>query len=233
MFKIGDFSKIAQVPASQLRYYADIGLFEPAQVDPFTGYRFYGAGQLTRLNRILVLKDLGLTLDQIRQALSDDISAEEVRGMLRMRKATIEQSLEEEAQRLRAVEARLLQIESGGEDIEVVLKPIRKQHFLSLRETYPSMTDTGEIFREILQILPERFGPRLGYMTAIMHGVQFDTQNIDIELGFAIQSDSVDQVRLPSQRVLSTRELPAVETMATVARVGSTANSCRSYGALG
>ncbi len=235
MFKIGDFSKIAQVPVSQLRYYADIGLLQPKEVDPFSGYRYYTAGQLPRLNRILVLKDLGLTLEQIRQTLSDDISAEEVRGMLRIRKASIEQSLHEEMLRLRSVEARLRSIEDeeSGVGEEVVLKAVPAQRFLSLRETFPMMTDTLSVVEEMLHLLPERFGPRLGYMTAILHGARFDFEDVDIELGFAADVENSTAVRLPSERVLEVRELPAVETMATVARVGAFENNCRSYGALG
>jgi DNA-binding transcriptional MerR regulator len=46
MLKIGEFSRVCQVPVSALRYYADIGLLPPAQVDPLTGYRFYALEQL-------------------------------------------------------------------------------------------------------------------------------------------------------------------------------------------
>jgi DNA-binding transcriptional MerR regulator len=80
MFKIGDFSKLCRVPVSALRYYADIGLLEPAQVDSFTGYRYYSLDQLPRLNRILALKDLGLALEQIARLLDEDISSDEIRG---------------------------------------------------------------------------------------------------------------------------------------------------------
>ncbi|MEO0376820.1 MAG: MerR family transcriptional regulator [Cyanobacteria bacterium P01_A01_bin.17] len=58
MFRIGEFSKIAQVPASLLRYYDDIGLFKPMECDRNTSYRYYSVQQLTKLNRILALKDL-------------------------------------------------------------------------------------------------------------------------------------------------------------------------------
>lgn len=56
MFRIGEFSKIAQVPATLLRYYDDIGLFTPAHSDRDTGYRYYSVAQLSQLNRILALK---------------------------------------------------------------------------------------------------------------------------------------------------------------------------------
>jgi DNA-binding transcriptional MerR regulator len=58
MFRTGEFSNIARVSKRLLQYYDEIGLFKPARIDPQTGYRYYSAKQLPRLNRILALKDL-------------------------------------------------------------------------------------------------------------------------------------------------------------------------------
>ena len=80
MFRIGDFSKIAQVSGRLLRYYDEIGLLSPEFTDPQTGYRYYSAQQLPRLNRILVLKELGLSLEQIARLLEQNTSADEIRG---------------------------------------------------------------------------------------------------------------------------------------------------------
>lgn len=65
MFKIGDFSRFSRVSVKTLRYYDEVGLLKPAKVDRFTGYRYYSAEQLPRLNRILALKDLGLPLEEV------------------------------------------------------------------------------------------------------------------------------------------------------------------------
>jgi DNA-binding transcriptional MerR regulator len=62
MFKIGDFSRIARVSCRLLRYYDELGLLRPTLVDRDSGYRYYSASQLQQLNRILVLKELGLSL---------------------------------------------------------------------------------------------------------------------------------------------------------------------------
>ena len=70
MFRIGDFSRIARVSARQLRFYEEIGLFRPAHADAQTGYRYYRAAQLAELNRIIVLKELGFSLEQIREVLA-------------------------------------------------------------------------------------------------------------------------------------------------------------------
>ena len=60
MFGIGDFARHGRVSVRMLRHYDAIGLLRPAHVDPGTGYRYYRAGQLADLNRIVALKDLGL-----------------------------------------------------------------------------------------------------------------------------------------------------------------------------
>ncbi len=75
MLKIGEFSRIGQISIKTLRYYDTIGLLKPHQIDPITGYRYYSFDLLPRLNRILALKELGLSLEQINQLLTDDLTA--------------------------------------------------------------------------------------------------------------------------------------------------------------
>jgi len=79
VFRIGDFSRIARVSCRLLRYYDELGLLRPAIVNRETGYRSYSAAQLPRLNRILVLKELGLSLEQIGRIVDDNASAAELR----------------------------------------------------------------------------------------------------------------------------------------------------------
>ena len=64
MFNIGDFARHGRVSVRMLRHYDAIGLLLPAHVDQVTGYRSYAAQQLSRLNRIVALKDLGFTLSR-------------------------------------------------------------------------------------------------------------------------------------------------------------------------
>src|SRR5579859_4323603 len=70
MFSIGEFARLGGVSVRTLRHYDEIGLLPPATVDPDTGYRGYTARQLTQLNRILALKELGLSLTQARRLLN-------------------------------------------------------------------------------------------------------------------------------------------------------------------
>jgi DNA-binding transcriptional MerR regulator len=74
MIKIGDFSKLARVSIKALRYYDEIGLLKPVSVDQYTGYRYYSTSQLPRLIRIIALKDMGLSLEEIAKLLGENFS---------------------------------------------------------------------------------------------------------------------------------------------------------------
>lgn len=127
MFTIGDFASYGRVSVRMLRHYDAIGLLPPARVDPATGYRSYDASQLARLNRIVALKDLGFTLDQVQSILDDKVGAEELRGMLRLRQADLQTQISSDSARLRQVEARLQLIEREGamptDDIQIKQLP--------------------------------------------------------------------------------------------------------------
>jgi DNA-binding transcriptional MerR regulator len=114
MFSIGDFARHGRVSVRMLRHYDAIGLLRPAHVDRVTGYRSYEAQQLSRLNRIVALKDLGFTLQQVRSVLDDKVGVEELRGMLRLRQAELQSQIATDTSRLARVEARLQIIETEG-----------------------------------------------------------------------------------------------------------------------
>lgn len=109
--KIGDFARLGQVSVRMLRHYDAIGLLRPAHVDVGTGYRSYDPEQLHALNRLVALKDLGFTLEQVRELLVDDVGPRELRGMLRLRQVELEAEERAVRTRLAAVESRLRMIE--------------------------------------------------------------------------------------------------------------------------
>ncbi|MEU5908642.1 MerR family transcriptional regulator [Micromonospora sp. NPDC047467] len=159
MFTIGDFARLGRVSVRMLRHYDSIGLLRPASVDPHTGYRFYRADQLRRLNRVIALKDLGLTLDQVRAILDDAVDVVELRGMLRLRRSQLAEQLAADTARLAAVEARLRMIESEGTMTtqDVVLKeiaPVRVAELTAVASSYQS----EDISPVIQPLYPELFG---------------------------------------------------------------------------
>ncbi|MFJ6776566.1 MerR family transcriptional regulator [Kitasatospora sp. NPDC091257] len=114
MLNIGDFASHGRVSVRMLRHYDAIGLLRPARVDPVSGYRSYEASQLARLNRVIALKELGFTLQQVRAVLDEQVDAAELRGMLRLRRAQLAEAIAADELRLARVEARLRTIESEG-----------------------------------------------------------------------------------------------------------------------
>lgn len=234
MFSIGEFSRIARVTPRQLRHYEELGLFKPERIDPETGYRFYSALQLPRLNRILALKELGLTLPQILRLLDEHISAEEIHGMLTMRKAQLEQTVRDELERVRTIEARLWQIEDQGRlSDDVVLKAMPERTFLSTRQVVASKEAGFVLMTELHRVLPRLTGrSTVGQFALLFSSGSFETENIDVEMGFLLGGDVLETVRLPDGRMMTRRTVPAIETMATIVHVG-VANHIAYYGRLG
>jgi DNA-binding transcriptional MerR regulator len=146
MFTIGDFAEHGRVSVRMLRHYDAIGLLRPAHVDPASGYRYYRAEQLPQLNRIVALKELGFGLDQVGAILDEQVGAEELRGMLRLRRAELAAAMAEAAERLAIVEARLRTIES--EDLvptdRVVVKSLPALRVAELTGTISSF-DPAEL----------------------------------------------------------------------------------------
>jgi DNA-binding transcriptional MerR regulator len=140
MFTIGDFARLGQVSVRMLRHYDAIGLLRPERAES-NGYRRYGAHQLARLNRIVALKDLGFSLEQVGSIIDDQLSPDELRGMLRLRRADLQAEVAAANARLAGVEARLRLIESenGMPHQEVQLKhvpPIRVAELTAIADGF-------------------------------------------------------------------------------------------------
>lgn len=221
MFRVGEFSKLARVSKRLLHHYDELGLLKPARTDPRTGYRYYSARQLSRLNRILALRELGLGLEQIAALLRSAESDEELRRVLVARKAQLEQSLREDARRLRQVEARLREDLQPDAMPEVVVRPMPERQFLAIRTAIPSPAEMLALVREVRCVpFPDAERGAIGPLAAIVHTGSFRVRDNDVELGYLLNRPLADPVRLASGRVLSARELPAVRTMACAIQDG-------------
>jgi len=140
MFAIGEFARHGRVSIRMLRHYDAIGLLRPAYVDPATGYRSYTAVQLADLNRIVALKDLGFSLDQVATMIADDLGPAELRTMLTMRRAQLETTLAESQARLAQVESRLRGLENDVPAADVVVKELPAVRLVGLTATAASFT---------------------------------------------------------------------------------------------
>jgi DNA-binding transcriptional MerR regulator len=235
MFRIGEFAQIAQVSSRQLRFYDQLGLLHPARTDSQTGYRYYSVRQLPRLNCILALKELGLSLEQIGPLLKDEISPSELRGMLTMKRAQVERALREDEVRLRHIESRIAQIDKyGGIDgYDVVTKSVPATPFLSLCYSCNGMDEAVRMVRSVAEEGAKQIRPGLRDKLIVVSRNETETDELDLEIGYSLTRPTNASVRIAGDLVLRAGELPAVETMATIVRQGTNAESHAAFSAIG
>ena len=228
MIRIGDFSKLSRVSVKTLRFYDEMGLLKPVEVDRFTGYRYYEFDQLATLYRILALKDLGFSLEEIGRLLDSDLSTEQMRGMLKLRKAEIRQRVQEEMERLERVELRLRQIEQENfmSKYDVVIKKIDPVTVAAVRGVVPTPPDQRVLWDELMGFLQGYNDRMIGPPQAIYHDGEFKERDWDIEVCMPIT-----RAMTPTERV-QVYDLPGYEKMACVVHSGPFATIGEAYDAL-
>jgi len=216
MIRIGDFSNLSRVPVKTLRYYDEVGLLKPVHVDNFTGYRYYEYEQIPRLNRILALKDLGFSLEQIGHLLDEGLSPEQMRGMLILRRSEIKQRVQEEAERLARVESRLRQIEQETKmsKYDVVIKSVDAVIVASVREVVPTPPDQGKLWGELEGYLVQQGVKPAGPCFSLYHDDEYKERDWDIEVCEPVTGPVAVSARV------KVRELPRVSTMACTVHHG-------------
>jgi DNA-binding transcriptional MerR regulator len=165
LFKIGIFSLLSHLPVKTLRHYDEIGLLQPSQVDTFTGYRYYTLDQLPHAQRILALKDLGLSLDQIIEVIHDKPTVEDLCAMLRLRRTQLTAELGDKAAQLARVDARLKQLLEGDMTIyDVALKTVKPMLVASVRMTVPQNSDVPRMLKDAYCRIEEHIQQHSGKM---------------------------------------------------------------------
>jgi DNA-binding transcriptional MerR regulator/effector-binding domain-containing protein len=231
MFSIGDFAALGRVSVRMLRHYDAIGLIRPARVDEFSGYRFYTAAQLTLLNRVIALKDLGFTLQQVQALIDEKVDPGELRGMLRLRRAQLAEEMAANTARLALVDARLRMIETEGhmDTGDVILKsipPIRVAELSAPAASYDG-PDIGEALTPLYPQLIERLessgvkmtGPPMAYYLPAPKGP--GDESITVHAAFPIAGD------VPVDPGFQVVDLPAIERAATLLHHGPMSEAFR------
>ena len=229
MFKIGDFSRLSFVTVKTLRYYDEIGLLKPVEVDRFTGYRYYSASQLPRLNYIVALKNLGLSLEEIATLINNDLTPSQMKDIFILKKAELRQRINEEQRRLEQVEKLLKQIEKEGTmpDYQVVIKKVEPQIIASIRAILPTYGDLGQLYGEIFGYLGSQgitipAGPTI----FICYDEEFKEHDVDVEAGVPISK------AIPGAGRVSVYELPGMAEAACTIYKGPYENIGEAYSAI-
>lgn len=198
MFRIGEFSHVARVSPRLLRHYEEVGLLFPAFVDPENGYRYYVAEQLSDLNRILALRDLGLSLEEIRPLVDGEVGPDTLRTMLISQQAVARRRVVEEQTRAALIESRIAEIEHGYEPVDLIVKEERDRILVGFREICAGVDHGRELLAELLAGLQiEEDPPQVAALTFS----DFEAENLDIHIGFLGRGD-LEGASLPSGRRL-------------------------------
>jgi len=229
MIRIGDFSKLSRISVKTLRYYDEMGLLQPVQVDPFTGYRLYEYSQLSDLNRILALKDLGFSLEEIGRLLDDGLSVEQMKGMLKLRETEARQRVQEEAERLERIRMRLKQIEqeNGMSKYDVVIKKVEEIKTASVRDVVPTPPEQGGLWDELEGYLAMNRVRPVGACFTLYHDDEYKEHDWDLEVCEPIDAELDESKRV---KVLT---LPAVESVACTLHNGPFTAIGEAYNAIG
>jgi predicted transcriptional regulator YdeE/DNA-binding transcriptional MerR regulator len=226
MIKIGDFSKLAHVTIKTLHHYGELGLFKPAHIDRYTGYRYYTLDQLPHLNRILALKDLGFSLDQVALLVDENLSVYEIRGMLRMKQIELAEKIEFEQARLSQVEIRLqhLDREDHPPGDAIAVKEIEPMVVLSARAVaateaviLPARVSLGELLQRNLD--RTRLKPA-GPWFVLMDDLPYSEADLEVEMAVPVKPEVSARAGDWEGTPISLRELPAVNNMASLIHAG-------------
>jgi len=198
VYRIGQFSKISRLPVKTLRFYDDIGLLKADHVDPYTGYRYYDLSQLTRVNRILALKDLGLSLEQTATMLDKGLTVEQLKVLLRRKRAELTQNVLEVEDRLARIEARLRQIEIEGimPEYDITVKEIQPLKVASVRGVLPTYAQQGHLWAVLeKEMAKQGIRPTGPCFTSYLNN-EYREHDIDAEVCYPIEGEFVGSEKM-------------------------------------
>lgn len=185
MFSIGSFARLGGISAKQLRAYDALALFRPVWVDPMNDYRYYSPAQLPELRRILALRQLGMSLDEI----GGLVSGGDLREALDRRRAELQRERRLVEDRLRALDISL------RSDTDVVVRPVATEPTAVMTVG----TDVGDAFYEL-----ESHVRDLGRRAHRPPGALPATREIFVPVtGPLTATDRIEYRRLPACRAAS------------------------------
>ena len=195
MLKIGDFSRLSRISVRMLRHYDEIGLLKPAKTDEWTGYRYYGEEQLLLAGRISAWKDMGFSLADIGQILSQGGDGPEVAQRLEARRAELMALSRETARRLQLVEAAMKRLrEEDSMKYDVLVKTMPERRVASVRQVIPAYEEEGRLWHILFQETAQMglAFPDPACMCAVLHDQEFKECDADVEVQAAVVGEYPD-----------------------------------------
>ncbi|WP_429841849.1 MerR family transcriptional regulator [Brevibacillus sp. FIR094] len=208
MLAIGEFSKICGVSTKTLRYYAEIGLMNPDEINPENGYRYYSIKQLKKMIFINRLKSYHFSLDEIKAILEweEDQSEEKLVSALLHKQREMYEKRDALDYTIKQLNHDLSKIEKGIsmmsylDNIEVQLVETQPIPILSIRQMMTSddyATGYGKYFSKLYERIATEKLTLLGTPMTIYHSPEFNPAGNDTEFALPV-----------AEAVKGTRDLP-------------------------
>jgi DNA-binding transcriptional MerR regulator len=229
MFKIGEFSRLSRVSVRMLRHYDQLGLFKPSQTDSFTNYRYYSADQLPHLNRILALRDLGFSLEQITGMLDEDLSTDQLLGMLKIKRGEVEQQMHLEQQKLAWLEVRIRQMSESPKHgaYDVILRDTESELVATYRAVAADDDCIQQMFDSVEMYVAQYDQARADKPPfTIYYDDEYREKDVDAEVAVPLR------YTIPENELIRVRALPQQSDVACVVHVGEYSMIYQAYNAL-
>jgi DNA-binding transcriptional MerR regulator len=211
MYSIGEFSKINRITPKTLRHYDRIGLLKPDRVDDWTGYRYYSAGQLPEIRRILKLKFLGFSLDEIREIVQ---GTAQISQILQRQEQRLKEQLRETEIQIENVRNYLTQLEGGAfMNTQVMIKELPEVVVASMRTKVPGydtyfdiVPKMGEYMQSVGAVcrVPE-------YCFTIYHDGEYRESDIDVEICEAVVAPCRESEKVQFKTIAGVAQAACIE----------------------
>lgn len=208
VLSIGEFSKICEVSTKTLRYYDEIGLIHPDEINPENGYRYYSISQLKTMLLINRLKSYHFSLEEIKAILEleEDQSEEKLFAALHRKRKEVQEKLNAFAYTLNQMSNDILNLENGIpimsylDNIEVQLVETKSMNILSIRQMMSSAdyaAGYGKYFSRLYEKIATEKLTLIGKPMTIYHSPEYNPAGNDTEFAIPIE-----------ETVKGTKELP-------------------------
>lgn len=216
LLRIGLFSRLTAISVRMLRHYQEQGVLEPAVIDRFTGHRFYSPEQMVDAHWIVRLRDAGLPVSEIGDALAHRGDPERLRKIM----SAHGERLSHERARLDGKSAAFDRLndylQESTMDIDVRQVRLPAMTVAALRRVLPSYGAEGQLWQEIGPLMA-RSGVAMpdhgeGLGGATFHDPEYRESDVDVEVWL--------QVAGPFTPVapLECRDVPARDVVAATLR---------------
>lgn len=218
------FSKINRITTKTLRHYDEIGLLKPEYVDKFTGYRYYTTSQLPKVHEILALKQMGISLQDIREIIENPKVLE---LFLKLKEEEIKRNIESEEMKLAQIRS-FSSLTKGKINIMYtpIIKDIPKILVASIRKTIKRYNELFNISsnimaRELKKLHCEKFEPN--YCFTMYHDGEYKEEDIDVEVCERVVS------KKENSEILKFKEISAIDTAVSILHKGSYSKFSEAY----